>query len=62
VQSATAVCDGETGYRVQVMYVRAADQADRFAQYRDSIRQWVMRADSIFYERALKTGGTRHIR
>jgi hypothetical protein len=62
VQSTNAVCDGETGYRVQVMYVRASDQADRFAQYRDSIRQWALRADSIFYESALKTGGTRHIR
>lgn len=61
-QPASAVCAGESGYRVQVMYVRAADQPDRFALYHDSFRQWASEADAIFNKSAAKTGGTRHVR
>jgi hypothetical protein len=61
-QAANAVCDSEPGFRVQVMYVRAADAPDRFAEYRDRIATWAAQADAIFQTSAAKTGGTRHIR
>jgi hypothetical protein len=61
-QPTNAVCDGQIGYRVQVMYLRAADKPDRFDQYRDLVRQWAMEADHIFQTSAMKTGGTRHVR
>jgi hypothetical protein len=59
-----AVCDGDgtNGKRVQVLYVRASDKADRYSQYLDSIRQWVADMDNYFDLSAQKTGGTLRLR
>lgn len=59
-----ATCDGDgtSGNRVQVMYVRASDRADRFATYENSIKTWANNADEIFYQSAVETGGSRRIR
>lgn len=54
--------DGVSGNRVQVVYLRATDQPDRYSQVVDSIRQWARDADDIYYESAVETGGTRRIR
>jgi len=58
------LCDGDgvSGKRVQVMYLRASDQPDRFATYLDSIRSWAAGADTIFNASAAETGGYRRIR
>ncbi|MGI8685975.1 MAG: FG-GAP repeat domain-containing protein [Acidimicrobiales bacterium] len=62
------VCDpssgngGDARQRTVVMYVRAADKADRYANFAASIRQWATDADSIYNNSAGETGGTRHIR
>ena len=44
-----AVCDGDgvSGNRVQMLYVRASDHADRFSQYLSSMRQWAADMDQI---------------
>jgi hypothetical protein len=59
-----AVCDGDgtSGYRVQVLYVRASDVGSRFGQYVNSIRTWANQADDIYYQSAVETGGNRRIR
>lgn len=58
------VCDGDgqTGKRVQVLYVRAAGTASRFAQYEASFRTWAAGVDTIYDASAQDTGGTRHLR
>lgn len=58
------VCDGDgvNGQRVQVMYVRAEDQPDRYAEYIDAMRIWAADADAIYDASAHQTGGHRHIR
>jgi hypothetical protein len=61
-QSTGVICDGEIGYRVQVMYVRAADQPDTFAESLNQIRTSASQADAIFNTSAMATGGIRHIR
>jgi hypothetical protein len=57
-------CDGDgvSGYRVQALYARAADRADRFAQYAASFRNWVRDVDTIFEQSAAETGGWRKMR
>jgi alpha-tubulin suppressor-like RCC1 family protein len=57
-------CDGDglTGYRTQVMYVRAADRPDRLAEFRESFQQWAFEADFIYRTSAQDTGGMRSIR
>lgn len=54
--------DGVSGNRVQIMYARASDKADRFSQYQSSIQQWAADMDQIYYDSAAETGGTRRIR
>ena len=58
------ICDGDgvAGKRVQVMYVRAADAADRYAQYAASIRTWASQMDDLFYLSAQETGGSMRVR
>ncbi len=58
------VCDGDgvSGNRVQMMYVRASDQPDRYSQYATSFQQWIADLDQIYYNSAAETGGTRRIR
>ena len=59
-----AQCDGDgsSGNRTQVIYARASDRPDRFAQYLTSIQQWASDADAIFQSSAAETGGSRRIR
>jgi hypothetical protein len=54
--------DGQSGYRVQVLYVRGSDILSRYAQYLDSIRGWAGEADQIFRASAAETGGSRNLR
>ncbi|MGQ0602842.1 MAG: RICIN domain-containing protein, partial [Anaerolineales bacterium] len=62
VQTLTCDGDGVTGYRAQAIYARAADRADRFAQYTTSLRNWVRDVDTIFEQSAAETGGWRKVR
>lgn len=54
--------DGVSGQRVQVLYVRAADQRDRYADSLALIRQVALDADLIFDQSAHQTGDHRRIR
>jgi hypothetical protein len=56
------VGDGTSGKRVQVMYVHAADVADRYAAYLASFRTWAAATDAIYSASAAETGGYRRIR
>ena len=60
----TFVCDGDgqSGYRTQLLYVRAAGAADRYGLYRASFLQWAWEADQIYRSSAQDTGGLRRIR
>ncbi len=53
---------GADGYRVQVLYARAADVPDRFDAYRASFEAWTGRVDQIFDASAAETGGSRRVR
>jgi len=57
-------CDGngQSGYRVQVLYVHGSANADRYSQYLASFRGWASEVDVIYNSSAGQTGGTRHIR
>jgi hypothetical protein len=59
-----ALCDGdgESGLRTQVLYVRASDVPDRYADYVASFRVWAEGASAIYDASAAETGGSRHIR
>ena len=54
--------DGTSGYRVQVIFARASDVADRFAALQSSLVQWSAAADTVVSASAAETGGVRHIR
>lgn len=54
--------DGQSGYRVQLLYVHGSDRTSRYLQYRDSIRVWAGAADQIFRASAAETGGSRGLR
>ena len=58
------VCDGDgqTGKRVQVLYVRTAVTVSRFAKYEASFRTWAAGVDTIYDASAQETGGHRHLR
>ncbi len=56
------VGNGTAGKRVQVLYVRASDVADRFADVKDDIGGYALAADRIYRNSAVKTDGLRHIR
>jgi hypothetical protein len=58
------VCDGDgqTGKRVQVLYVYEAGTTSRFAQYEASFRTWAAGVDAIYDASAKETGGSRHLR
>jgi hypothetical protein len=59
-----AVCDGDgsSGFRVQLLYVHAADVADRYGSLAASFQQWAGNLDAAFNNSAAETGGTRHVR
>jgi hypothetical protein len=54
--------DGEYGYRVQVIYIRSADQPDNYSRYLSSFRHWIAETDQIVQDSAAKTGGARRVR
>ncbi|MEU8234426.1 RICIN domain-containing protein [Actinoplanes sp. NPDC048967] len=58
------VCDGDgqTGKRVQVLYVYEVGTTSRFAQYEASFRTWAAGVDTIYDASAKETGGSRHLR
>jgi WD40 repeat protein len=58
------VCDGDgqSGYRVQVLYIHGSGNADRYSQYLASIRTWTAGVDDIYSASAAQTGGVRHVR
>ncbi|MDP3714472.1 MAG: hypothetical protein Q8R60_18550 [Mycobacteriales bacterium] len=60
----TVACDGDgtSGYRVQAMYVVAADRPNRFADLRASIQQWAAGVDDVVNRSAALTGGVRRVR
>lgn len=64
IQTQSVVCegDGQSGYRVHVLYIHGSSNADRYSQYLSSIRGWSSGADDIYNNSAAQTGGTRHIR
>ncbi|WP_432830323.1 ricin-type beta-trefoil lectin domain protein [Dactylosporangium sp. CA-092794] len=62
--AASIVCDGDgqSGNRVQVLYIHGSGNADRYSQYLASIRTWTSGVDDIYSASAAQTGGVRHIR
>lgn len=58
----TCVGDGTSGYRTEVMYVRASDRVDRYDTYVASIGAWAREADQIYSTSAAETGGDRRVR
>jgi hypothetical protein len=54
--------DGQSGPRVQVLYVRASDVSSSYTAYLSSFRGWVAGVDEIYNNSAAKTGGERHVR
>src|SRR5262249_22474891 len=53
---------GSDGYRVQLIYARASDVADRYATYAASFAQWAANVDLMTDASAAETGGSRHVR
>ncbi|MES2970890.1 MAG: Ig-like domain-containing protein [Patescibacteria group bacterium] len=62
--AATVPCDGDgvTGKRVEVIYARASDRPDRYAELLPSLQQWAANMNSAVVESAQATGGNRNIR
>jgi hypothetical protein len=62
--SPSTVCDGngQTGLRVQLLYVHASDVGSRYTQLVPALRGWAGDADQIFEASAARTGGTRNLR
>jgi hypothetical protein len=54
--------DGRNGKRVQLLYVREASAASRYARFLNSFRTWAAGVDAIYDASAAETGGSRHIR
>ncbi len=64
IQAAAIACDGDgqSGFRVQVLYVRSAEVASRFSEFLPSFRGWAGDANDIFSASAAETGGSRSLR
>jgi len=62
--SGAIVCDGDgvSGKRVQVLYVVASDQPDRYLSLVDALGQYTLRADGQLNTSARKSGSMRHFR
>ena len=54
--------NGTDGYRVQLIYARAADKADGYSGWLASMQEWAARVDDVFNASAAETGGVRHLR
>lgn len=63
-QMAGITCDGDgqSGSRVQVLYVHGSDVASRYDRFRLSIQGWAGAMDQIFQDSAAETGGVRGVR
>lgn len=61
---ALAACDGDgtTGYRVEAIYARASDKADRYDMYASSFQTWANNVDTIVNESAKQTNGNHRVR
>jgi hypothetical protein len=64
VGASGVVCEGDgvSGKRIQVLYVRDAATASRYAQYAESFRTMAAGVDVIYDESANANGGSRHLR
>lgn len=60
----TVTCDGDgtSGRRVQLVYVRGDQQADRYDEMLPQFRLWATQIDEIFVAAGEQTGGVRHVR
>jgi Ricin-type beta-trefoil lectin domain len=58
------ICDGDgvSGKRVQAIYVRGDQQADRYSQFVGQFQTFADQIDQAFVEAAARTGGVRHVR
>jgi hypothetical protein len=54
--------DGQSGKRVQVLYVRESTTASRFSTYLGSFQKWAAGVEAIYDSSAKETGGSRHLR
>ena len=54
--------DGTSGNRVQLVYARAGNVADRYSSMLASFRLWAAQMDEMVNLSAAETGGVRHIR
>ncbi|BCJ41598.1 hypothetical protein GCM10010168_54040 [Actinoplanes ianthinogenes] len=54
--------DGQSGKRVQALYLYSAGTASRYAKYVNSFRTWSGGVDAIYDASAGETGGSRHVR
>jgi hypothetical protein len=55
-------CDGTTGTRVEVLYVREATMPDRYLALQPIIQSWLITADAAFNDGAARGGQSRHMR
>jgi hypothetical protein len=62
--SAPIICDGDgqSGFRVQVLYVHASDTRNRYSELMPSLQAWAGAADRVFHASAAETGGRRNLR
>lgn len=54
--------DGESGKRVQALYVYVTGRQNRRSTYLSSFRTWAANVDGMFQASAAETGGTRRLR
>jgi len=54
--------DGVTGYRVQMIYARASDKADRYDQFAVSFQTYASNMNDMFVQSGLQTGSARSLR
>ena len=54
--------DGDSGYRVQAMYVVEAGRSNRFAALQSSLQRWAAGADDVVNRSAAMSGGVRNVR
>ena len=54
--------DGQSGYRVQVLYAHASDVPSRYDEYLASFRTWAAGTDTIMQDSAAEAGGSRRFR
>ncbi len=54
--------DGQSGNRVQFIYVHASDKPNRYSTFAESFQSWVAATNAAFAESATQTGGVRNLR